>query len=108
MTDHQPDRQCQAQAAGGARLLIGAGMADFGKLRSGGCYDIDKTRQLAALLSDDSGPLLLTRPRRFGKTLTMDTLRRFLELDYERSVPQCPHGSSLADAHPQCRSARVL
>ena len=75
----------QPPSAGKARVHLGiaAGISDFAKLRRDHKYYVDKTRQLAALLDDDSGPLLLTRPRRFGKTLTLDTLRRFLELDYQ-------------------------
>ena len=80
MTEYQP--LPQTPSAGSPRLGIAAGISDFAKLRKGHKYYVDKTRKLAALLSDDSGPVLLTRPRRFGKTLTMDTLRRFLELDY--------------------------
>ena len=74
-----------AQPSPGTRQLpgIAPGISDFAKIRREGKYYVDKTAQLAALLEDDQGPLLLTRPRRFGKTLTLDTLRRFLELDYE-------------------------
>ena len=74
-----------AQPSPSTRQLpgIAPGISDFAKIRLEGKYYVDKTAQLAALLEDDQGPLLLTRPRRFGKTLTLDTLRRFLELDYE-------------------------
>lgn len=64
------------------RLRLDAGCSDFHALRTGRCYYVDKTAQLPGLI-DGHGPLLLTRPRRFGKTLTLDTLRAFLELDYE-------------------------
>ena len=64
------------------RLRLDAGCSDFHALRTGRCYYVDKTAHLLGLI-DGHGPLLLTRPRRFGKTLTLDTLRAFLELDYE-------------------------
>ena len=34
-------------------------------------------------LPENTGRFLMLRPRRFGKTLTMSTLRRFLEMDYK-------------------------
>ena len=65
-----------------SRLRLTTGISDFARLRRSQGYYVDKTRELAALLEDDGGPVLLTRPRRFGKTLTLDTLRCLLELDY--------------------------
>ena len=82
MTGHVQDPHCRAHGIAPARLGIAAGISDFARIRREGRYYVDKTRGIAALLEDDCGPLLLTRPRRFGKTLTMDTLRCFLELDY--------------------------
>ena len=82
MTGHAQDPHCRAHGIAPARLGIAAGISDFARIRREGRYYVDKTRGIAALLEDDCGPLLLTRPRRFGKTLTMDTLRCFLELDY--------------------------
>ena len=44
-------------------------------------YYVDKTPFIKAALMSDPQVLLLTRPRRFGKTLFMDTIRSFLQLD---------------------------
>ena len=78
-----PFRLAQPAPVTPSRPGIAPGISDFARIRREGKYYVDKTAQIAALLEDDPGPLLLTRPRRFGKTLTLDTLRRFLELDYK-------------------------
>ena len=71
---------------------LDTGSMNFAALRRSGCYYVDKTMHLSEVLGPARGPLLLTRPRRFGKTLTQYTLRSFLELNYEHS------GSPNADA----------
>ena len=42
-------------------------------------YYLDKTLLIKDVLDDGAKILLLTRPRRFGKTLNMDMLRTFFE-----------------------------
>ena len=64
-------------------LALDTGSMNFAALRRSGCYYVDKTMHLSEVLGPARGPLLLTRPRRFGKTLTQYTLRSFLELNYE-------------------------
>ena len=47
-------------------------------------YYVDKTRYLKTVFEEDpSQVLLITRPRRFGKTLTMSMFSSFLELNYQ-------------------------
>ena len=43
------------------------------------CYYVDKTLLLKDIIDDHSKVYLFTRPRRFGKTLTMDMVRTFFE-----------------------------
>lgn len=57
---------------------------DFQKLRQGDYYYVDKTRGIKTVMTEDSTVLLITRPRRFGKTLFMDTLARFLRFEAGR------------------------
>ena len=65
------------------RKRVCAGTEDFGAfIESGGCY-VDKTRFLRPLLTRTGVVALFTRPRRFGKTLTMTMLRDFLKVDRE-------------------------
>lgn len=59
------------------------GTEDFAKLRTRGCYYIDKTHLIRDLLHDLAEVTLFTRPRRFGKTLNMSMLRWFFEIPEE-------------------------
>ena len=65
------------------RLAPKRGDEDFAVFRDEGIYYADKTQFLKPLFSGTGSRLLLLRPRRFGKTLTMSTLRRFLEIDFQ-------------------------
>ena len=57
------------------------GQQSFTDLITGNNYYVDKTPFIKEVLKHDAQVLLITRPRRFGKTLFMDTLQRFLEID---------------------------
>lgn len=51
------------------------------------CYYVDKTLLLKDIIDDHNKVYLFTRPRRFGKTLTMDMVRTFFEkTDEDTSV----------------------
>ena len=65
------------------RLAPKRGDEDFAVFRDEGIYYADKTQFLKPLFSGTGSRLLLLRPRRFGKTMTMSTLRRFLEIDFQ-------------------------
>ena len=64
------------------RLIPKSGEENFADLRRKGIYYVDKTQYLKPLFIGTNDRLLLLRPRRFGKTLTMSTLRCFLEMNY--------------------------
>ena len=66
-----------------ARLIPKSGEEDFADLRRKGIYYVDKTQYLKPLFIGTNDRFLMLRPRRFGKTLTMSTLRYFLEMDYK-------------------------
>ncbi|HSN99306.1 MAG TPA: AAA family ATPase [Candidatus Nanopelagicales bacterium] len=55
------------------------GISDFRALREEGAGYIDKTRFIAQVLAEPTEVLLFPRPRRFGKTLNLSTMRYFLE-----------------------------
>ena len=57
-----------------APLKIPVGISDFKKQREDGYYYIDKSGLIADLLTNNSEVTLITRPRRFGKTLAMSFL----------------------------------
>jgi len=59
---------------------IGVGIEDFRKIIREGCYYFDKTNYIEELLKDKTVIKLFTRPRRFGKTLNMSTLKYFFDI----------------------------
>lgn len=62
------------------------GHSDFRELRQAGLTYVDKTLWIAEVLRNPAKVLLVPRPRRFGKTLNMTTLRYFVERsDEDRS-----------------------
>ena len=63
-------------------LPLPNGKNDFTSIKRDGCYFVDKTSYLKALIdTDKSEVMLFTRPRRFGKTVFMSTLNSFLRID---------------------------
>ena len=63
-----------------ARLPLG--IQTFAKIREGGFTYVDKTPQ-ALELANAAGIYFLARPRRFGKSLFLDTLRNLFEAKHE-------------------------
>lgn len=61
-------------------LKIPVGISDFKKLRENGYYYIDKSGLIADLLTNNSEVTLITRPRRFEKTLAMSMLANFFDI----------------------------
>ena len=61
----------------GRRLAIGT--QDFRKLRERKAYYVDKTQMVEEFLESWYEVTLITRPRRFGKTLNMSMLAEFLD-----------------------------
>ncbi|MEY8368225.1 AAA family ATPase [Anaerovoracaceae bacterium 42-11] len=57
---------------------IPIGFEDFKEIRENNLYFVDKTQMIQEIL-DGSKVTLLTRPRRFGKTLNLSMIRRFFE-----------------------------
>ena len=60
------------------RRKLPIGIRTFRKVREEGCYYVDKTHHIKALL-DDGKHYFLSRPRRFGKSLFLDTLKELFE-----------------------------
>ena len=59
---------------------IGLGIDDFKEIIKEDCYYFDKTKWIEELLKDRTKIKLFTRPRRFGKTLNMSTLKYFFDV----------------------------
>lgn len=62
------------------KIQLPLGIDNFEKLRTSGCYYIDKTELIQELLEETFEVNLITRPRRFGKTLTMSMLAEFFDI----------------------------
>ena len=58
---------------------IGIGISDFKMLRKRENYYIDKTMFIKDIIDNQSGVNLITRPRRFGKTLNMSMLKYYFD-----------------------------
>ena len=58
---------------------IGIGISDFKSIRVRNNYYIDKTMYIKNIIDNQSGVVLITRPRRFGKTLNMSMLKYYFD-----------------------------
>lgn len=61
-------------------IMVPVGEENFEKIRTCGFYYIDKTKFIVELLQKPSTVHLITRPRRFGKTLMMNMLMNFFDI----------------------------
>ena len=89
------------------------GITNFKKFIDEDCYFVDKTHLISYLIDHPSEVHLITRPRRFGKTLNLSMIRCFLEAPPPTRKQQDSHTSfttpnaylfeDLAIAsHPRC------
>ena len=60
------------------KKAIAIGAQSFEKIRQNDCFYIDKTYFIKEWFENNDDVTLITRPRRFGKTLNMDMLNCFL------------------------------
>ena len=68
------------------RLKLPIGIENFQEIRQMGFYYIDKTKFIEQLLEQWGKVNLFTRPRRFGKTLTMSMLQNFFEFGADQTL----------------------
>ncbi len=61
---------------------VGIGHQDFERVRVKNNFYIDKTDFIREWWEADDEVTLITRPRRFGKTLTMSMVEKFFSIDY--------------------------
>lgn len=61
---------------------VGIGIQNFEKLITENTFYIDKTDFIRQWWENRDDVTLITRPRRFGKTLNMNMLERFLSVEY--------------------------
>ncbi len=78
------------------RMVMPIGVDDFAKVRRE-YYFVDKTAFLARFVKEHAEVTLFTRPRRFGKTLTMSMLRYFFDIEGAAENRQLFDGLQIAD-----------
>lgn len=59
---------------------IPIGISNFEELRNNNYYFVDKTNMIQEFLERKSKVTLITRPRRFGKTLNMSMMASFFDV----------------------------
>jgi hypothetical protein len=64
---------------GRVKRRLPVGIQDFTKIREGGYCYVDKTARVHELVTGAAGPVFLSRPRRFGKSLLCSTLGALFE-----------------------------
>ena len=62
--------------------VVGIGHQNFEQLIQANCFYIDKTGFIKEWWENRDVVTLITRPRRFGKTLNMSMLEQFFSLEY--------------------------
>lgn len=60
------------------------GTQNFEKLRESKAFYVDKTNFIREWWERGDEVTIITRPRRFGKTLTMSTVEQFFSYRYEK------------------------
>ena len=61
---------------------VAIGIQSFEKIREGNYFYVDKTVMIKEWWESGDDVTLITRPRRFGKTLNMSMLEAFFSVDY--------------------------
>jgi len=69
-----------------ARKKAKVGKDDYRKLIESNSYYVDKTLLIEEFLDNDAEVTLITRPRRFGKTLNMTMMREFFDITVDSKV----------------------
>lgn len=64
------------------KKTIGIGYQDFEKIRQSNAFYVDKTGFIKEWWENQDEVTLITRPRRFGKTLNMSMVEKFFSLDH--------------------------
>ena len=61
---------------------IGIGIQKYNEIIENNCFYVDKTDFIREWWENKDSVTLITRPRRFGKTLTMSMTEQFFSVDY--------------------------
>ena len=64
------------------KRVVSIGNQDFEKIRTNNFFYVDKTDFIRQWWESDDDVTLITRPRRFGKTLNMSMIEKFFSIKY--------------------------
>ena len=64
--------------------IVAIGIQNFSDIVLNNCFYVDKTRFIKDWWDSMDSVTLITRPRRFGKTLTMNMVESFFSIDYAK------------------------
>lgn len=68
-------------------LMIPVGISDFEEIREKGYYYIDESGLITDILKNEATKVtLITRPRRFGKTMAMSMLASFFDIEKDSRI----------------------
>ena len=67
---------------------IPIGISDYRKLKTGDYYIVDKSLLIKEFLDSGAEVTLVTRPRRFGKTLNMSMMAEFFDITKDKGYLQ--------------------
>ena len=73
------------------KKTLAIGGEEFSRLIEKNCYYVDKTPWIKELMSSSESVDLITRPRRFGKSLFLDTIEEFLKPDDQNPGSTAQH-----------------
>ena len=81
------------------------GVDNFEKIRTEGFYYIDKTELIKELLYNHEKINLITRPRRFGKSLNMSMLKSFFQISTDKGhTKDLFDGLNISDDRDLCKA----
>ena len=65
------------------KRTVAIGRQNFADIRERNCFYIDKTNFIKEWWENEDETTLITRPRRFGKTLNMSMMEHFFSVKYQ-------------------------
>jgi hypothetical protein len=85
------------------KLKLPIGISDFKKLIVGHYHFVDKSLFIHEIMNDGAEVILLTRPRRFGKTINLSMLAYFLETSSVKENARLFDGLAIAQDTAFCQ-----
>lgn len=79
-------------------IKMPVGISDFGELIRDGYYFVDKTALIGRLIDSHAKVTLFTRPRRFGKTLTLSMMDYFFNISHKEEAASLFKGTKIASS----------